>query len=35
MPVIELKKLTKFFGAVPAVLEASLTVEEGEFLLAL
>ena len=31
MPVIELKKLTKFFGAVPAVLEASLTVEEGDF----
>lgn len=26
-----LKKLTKFFGAVPAVLEASLTVEEGDF----
>jgi len=31
VPVIELKKLTKFFGAVPAVLEASLTVEEGDF----
>lgn len=31
MPAIELKKLTKFFGAVPAVLEASLTVEEGDF----
>lgn len=31
MPAIELKKLTKFFGAIPAVLEADLTVEEGDF----
>ena len=31
MPVIELKNLTKFFGAVPAVLEANLDRRGGDF----
>ena len=31
MPVIEMNKLSKFFGKTPAVREATLTVEEGDF----
>lgn len=31
MPVIEITNLTKFFGKRPALMEASLSVEEGEF----
>lgn len=31
MPAIEIKNLSKFYGRLPAVIEASMTVEEGEF----
>lgn len=31
MPIIEIANLTKFFGKRPALMEASLSVEEGEF----
>lgn len=31
MPAIELENLTKFYGKTPAVLQASLQVEQGEF----